>query len=290
MFLLEYFHLVGLLIHFKNDLLLSDAIFINPAWITKPLNLMLNDQHIRQANGAFERSWLVEFLQNQNLNNSEIAYLINLILKDNFDLCVVLDSSNEKFLYPKWLPIKPVELNWDDGIECVELYIKYPSHPIGVINRLIVRLFNLIESDNYWNNGLEISNANCNALIELYPNGVLSVRIAGGHSQDRMNLQAVIRNSIHEINVKYLKNIDFMEFVPCKCPDCEKLSLFSKTTFEYNLLRRCYKEGRAKLICDKNPEKIKDVYVAELIGREISSMGVRKFEENEKILNFLGGY
>ena len=54
LFLSEYFHDLGVLLHFQDDIDLKDIVFLNHEWITKGVYKILDDKEVINKRGDFQ--------------------------------------------------------------------------------------------------------------------------------------------------------------------------------------------------------------------------------------------
>jgi internalin A len=97
--LIKYLHRLGFILYYEESAL-SNHIFINPDWITQGLYEVLKSQAISNKDaGFFEKDELFKKWQKKGYKLEERNLLLNLMLKDKFDICYNLNNS-ETYLVP----------------------------------------------------------------------------------------------------------------------------------------------------------------------------------------------
>ncbi|MEK7851631.1 MAG: COR domain-containing protein, partial [Deltaproteobacteria bacterium] len=230
--LADYLHVLGTVLHFKDDDLLRDLVITNHNWVVDALYTALSNKQIEEDCGRFTREWLFNLWKNpkqsgkKGYSDEECRQLLNLMKKEKFELCYELDEKDQ-FISPQLLPQTPPDyrLNFSGGLE---FRFRYPFMPEGLISRLIVRLNHLIRKEQgrqvVWRYGAVLEREGCIAEItqtrfssEGYRD--ISVRVIGTDYRKK-ELLTSISNEIESIHRKSFKHVNFKILIPCNSAKC----------------------------------------------------------------------
>ena len=97
-----YFHTIGVFIHYQNDKVLKNTIFLDANWTTKTVYQLLNDNNVKKNNGRFrkrdaKRIWKTD----ENL--MLIDELLQLL--ERFSIAYHIENT-ENYIVPEHLPDK----------------------------------------------------------------------------------------------------------------------------------------------------------------------------------------
>ena len=280
----KHFHNIGIFLHYIDDINgLSETIFLNPKWLMDGIYTVLADKSVNDNNGKFTKEWLFEFWEKHpNKYCDEIKNrLLTLMLKDKFEICYKLDNENS-YISPQLLPSSlTYEYKWDYTNNLFYRF-QYPFMPKGIVSRLIVRLNDLIYSENnielIWKKGAVFKDKNAKAQIieKETPEGLKVIDIAiFGEKFDALNLLSKVKNEIEHIHKKSFPHITFEEMIPCICEEClkEKPHYYKLSYLQHFALK-----GKESVTCEKSVE---DVLISDLIG----NITIKNVKSNE--LEFL---
>jgi len=226
LFLSQYFHDLGVFLHFKDDSLLRQIIFLKPEWATNAVYKILDSKEVIIRNGEFDLDLLDVVLS--EFESDKRPYIVTLM--KNFELCFEVEKNT--FLIPELLKPEIVDFDWDYN-DNLRFEYHYDFMPAGIMARFIVRTRNLIHDNTFWKNGVIIQRENTRALIttDQYSRKLL-IWIHGSNSSF---LLETIRKELNDIH-QSLNYPDVPEKIPCICPEC----LNSKTPhlFNYAFIRK----------------------------------------------------
>lgn len=149
--LIEYFHDMGVIFHYKDDPRLEDTFILNPNWITAGVYKIVNSSELSINNGILTLDLLQSILDSPDYPKDKQLFIIELMRK--FELCFELeDSKGNKFLIPELLTKQEPEFDEVDGSICLEYH--YNILPQSIISRFIVRMHPFIFQNTYWRNGV----------------------------------------------------------------------------------------------------------------------------------------
>lgn len=248
LFLSEYFHDLGVLLHFQEDFDLKDIVFLNHEWITKGVYKILDDKEVINKKGRFNNEDLKRIWSNDDYQY-KMRELISLMKNRKFDLCFELE--NGEYLIPRLLPVDEIDHNWEYSTENLKFELRYKFMPKGILARLIVKLSNEIYEDKYWRYGVILQYENTMAIIkEKYFENKITIELSG---HDKREYLFIIRKAISEIHKDFNK-IEVSEMVPCTCSLCKSIEVPS--FYEFDLLKRYELKGINKIRCDKSLEEV----------------------------------
>lgn len=228
--ILGYFHDLGIALHHSNDRNLSTIVILNPYWVVDALYAVLVDTKIEKNNGKFEEQWLFEFWEEKGYKHGDCNHLLNLMLKDKFEICYKLGNCGTQYLVPALLPSKKPEFDFDES-DLLQLRFQYPFMPPGIISRLIVRLHHLIAHQNdhevVWQKGVLFTRNGSFARVQ---EGIsakeglkfIHISITGKH-RERKGFLDIIKNEILYIHSNWFDDhLRYTELVPCNCGECKE--------------------------------------------------------------------
>ena len=181
------------------------------------------NERIKNNNGVFKREEVFNIWKVKGYEQEEQTKLLQLMLKDNFELCYKVPENQDDYIVPLLLPkIKP-EYIWDEK-DNLQFRFQYPFMPEGIISRLIVRLHEYIENQKVWNEGVVLYKNESHAQIietKTIKEGVkvIDIRLTGNPNY-RKELLILIREEIRKIQRTSFPNLPYYEMVPCRCSEC----------------------------------------------------------------------
>lgn len=281
LFLSDFFHDIGVMIHFHNDFDLKDIVILNHEWITKGVYKVLDNKNVIANRGRFTNEDL-ERIWADDEHKYKVREMISLMKNKKFDLCFQLDSG--EYLIPRLLPVDEIDHEWkvDESTSYFE-YI-YTFMPKGILARLIVKLNSDIFENQYWRYGVVLSHDNTTAIVrEKYLENRISIQLNGKSKREYLFF---IRKAINEIHSDF-NNLLYKEMIQCKCSLCSGSS--KPHYFEYDVLRRYEDKEIRKIRCDISLEEI-DVFnlTSDIVRKSFNEDFIIICEnQNEKILNAL---
>ncbi len=137
--LVGYLHDLGVVFHFTSDSSLADMVFLNPQWTVDAVYIALSDKTLETQKGKFTRDWIFGLWETKGYTFEERNKFLQLMLKDNFELCYRIDNSSDEYIAPQLLPSIRPALTIPVGNKNLRFRILYPFMPEGILWRLIVR-------------------------------------------------------------------------------------------------------------------------------------------------------
>ncbi len=282
LFLSEYFHDLGVIMHFQDDVELRDIVILNHEWITKGVYKVLDDKKVISQKGRFTNDDILRIWSNED-HKYKVRELISLMKNTKFDLCFEL--SNGEYLVPRLLPVDEVEHVWIKTEKNSKFELRYKFMPKGILARLIVKMNSDIYNGKYWRYGVILKYEDSYAIIkEKYFENKITIELKGDNKREFLFL---IRKTLNEIHQDFNK-LNVMEMIPCNCEVCS--SAESPHFYDFNLLRRYELKQIMNIRCDIS---LQEVPVFELTSdiakRALSQEKIVVCEnQNASLLNSVG--
>lgn len=268
LFLSEYFHDLGVILHFKDDIDLKDTVILNHQWITKGVYQILDDKKVIDQKGKFSYDDIKRIWSNEE-HKDKTRELISLMKNKKFDLCFEL--GNGEYLAPRLLPVDEIEHDWSSNSKNTKFEIHYKFMPKGIVARLIVKLNKDIFQDKYWRSGVLLEYENTKAIVkEKYFENKISIELSGDYKKEFL---AIIRKTLNDIHRDFNK-LKVEEMVPCNCVECKNIE--HPTFYSYDLLKRYELKDIRTIRCDFSLQEV-NVY-------ELTSDVIREKLSNEKLI------
>lgn len=252
LFLSQYFHDLGVFLHFQDNALLENLIFLKPEWATNAVYKILDYTDVIRANGEFTYNELKEILNEYPVDKH--LYIIELMKK--FELCYAISS--DRYLIPELLKPERLDYDWNYS-DNLRFEYHYDFMPAGILARFIVRTKDLIYESINWKNGVVLMREGTLAqIISDQFTRKIKIWIDGDNAALLLD---IIRREIDHIN-KTLNYFDVMEKIPCACTQCIKDE--NPHLFNYKFVREANRTKKLKTVnCEKS---FQGVSVYRLIG------------------------
>jgi len=257
----QYFHDLGVFLHFQSYPELRRTVFLQNKWVTDAVFRILDDEGVKANRGRFtvsdcDRLWADEGYASKDV---ELRALM-----ERFELAYRLpDMHEETWLVPQHLsPSKPPELgDWAKTGDLVLTY-RYEFLPRGLVSRLMVRMHRFVKQpDLCWSHGALFEHGDTQLLVETGARGnEIALRSRG---PEQKALLSVIASDLDALNDSFRGLKDKVsKLVPCICKTCKKLK--EPAMFEQKELIDRKNRGKLTIECPKPPEYY-DVSVIELL-------------------------
>jgi internalin A len=226
---LEYLDIIGKVVYYEDDSNLNNIIIINPHWIIDAIYAVITHKELDESHnkGRFTLQWLEGFLKKPTQNRprgykeSESKHILNLMLKNHFDICYSFDNKN--YLIPLCMPknIADYQFNYTDALT---LIFKYEVMPSGMVARVLVRLSDYIEEDLISSTAGVLRKDKCVAFLEEYyldndANSYIRVSVKGS-PKDKKYFLNEIRNELLRVQKAWFDQLIADELIPCNCTEC----------------------------------------------------------------------
>lgn len=247
-FLSEFFHDLGVILHFTDDPDLRETIFLNHDWVTRGVYNVLDNQRVKNKLGNFTDNDLAYIWQHDKYKDQRKA-LLALMKNTKFELCFEIKPGH--YLAPQLLPVDEIDYEWNGSVPQLHFEYRYHFMPKGILTRLIVKRHKDIYNEMHWRYGVLLERENTRALIrELYFDRKISIVIEGEQTQAMLE---VLRQTMDDINGSF-NNLQLQEMVQCQCTDCQN----SNTPHFYRLalLQKYEQRGKTSIDCEKSLEPV----------------------------------
>ncbi len=237
----QYFHDIGVFLHFQDDSLLNKTIFLKANWATRAVYKMLDHPLLDKQHGRFSHKDAATIWHDEEYANLRDELLR---LMGKFFLTYEIDRSGN-YIVPEKLPSASPEYPWDSA---GNIYLQYAYDlfmPKGIMSQFIVEMHRYISNhDLVWKRGCVLEREGAVAeVIESYDARRIAIRLSGKNKRDFMT---IIAEKLDGINAQYEKmKVD--KQIPCNCHECAK----SDKPFFYNHadLKRRLEKGKPDVEC-----------------------------------------
>jgi len=246
----EFFHDLGILLHFQKDKILRNTIILDTRWAVEAVYKVLSNDMLHK-NGGHADVPLLRSIWDGPAGREYQAQLLRLMM--NLELCYTEDG-NSTYTIPSLLPPQPPGVSQFNAIPDAQLLLfryHYQFMPQGLLNRLMVKMFRFILGNMQWRSGvlLQIGDAQVEIIENLY-HKELRLRIAGDGRGDAL---AMLRKEIKNLHDQ-IRHYTYDEMIPCTCSQC--IGKAEPNFYPYKLLKEYRSQGRYKIICVKSLEDV----------------------------------
>ena len=265
----QYFHDIGVFLHFQDDELLKKTIFLKPNWATNAVYKILDHELLNQNNGRFnkEDAKAIWFEEEFEFVRDELLRLMQ-----KFFLTYEIENSGN-YIVPERLQETAPEYPWKEKDNLLLQY-KYDFFmPKGILSQFIVQMNRYISNHNYvWKRGVILErDGTIGEILESYDARSISIRISGKNKRDFMT---IITEQLDKINAPYEK-MRVEKLIPCNCKECKADG--KPYFFEYMDLKRRLEKGRQEIECGRSYEMVNvRKLIDEVINEDILKRDARK--------------
>ena len=255
-FLGQQLHDIGVILNFRQDVILKDTVVLNTEWATAAAYIILNSSFVKE--GKFQVADLDDIWDEARFDGQH-AFLLRLM--ERFKLVFQLKNS-DTYIIPRLLPIESLS-EYEVGKTMnkrLRLSLHYDFMPKDILSQFICTVHPIIKAEFFWRYGVVLEYIN-DTEAEVLLNDVGAIKVISievwGEEADK--LLAIIRQELDVIHQK-LNNPSFKELIPCNCSECKE----SDTPFlyDYQTLLKFKKKGRTTVVCNNSAE---DVSIAGLL-------------------------
>ncbi|HAN19571.1 MAG: hypothetical protein A2X13_14995 [Bacteroidetes bacterium GWC2_33_15] len=257
LFLSEYYHDLGVFLHFKEHDILKDLIFVNPDWATEAVYKLIDTKFIQENYGIFSSADLSKVWQ--EYKEEHYKYFIELMKK--FE--IIFGIGDNKYVVPELLSVNsPFSKSSFNGYK--RFVIEYPFMPSGIVTRLMVKLQHLVNTRKIWKDGFELQKT----VTEKIPNqkygeekyrvieetkGIvisqpferkITIYLNGDNVNHLLN---IIIHEIDKIHISLNNPTNDLK-IPCICKECSKSS--NPSLFSYSQIINFQKKGKGVITCN----------------------------------------
>lgn len=248
-FLSDYFHDLGVFLHFRKDFHLRHIIFINHEWVTKAVYNVLDNRKVKEANGRFNNEDLINIWSEDKFKNRQ-PELLKLLLNPEFKLC--FEKGPDEYLAPQLFSDKPMNYEWRTNEDNLNFHYQYKFMPKGILSQLIVSLHDHIYEDTFWLNGVLFEYKDSRAIVKEVRFGEKKIMIQV-EGRAKRELLTIIVHKLEEINDSYT-NLKITELFGCNCDECRTSN--TPYTFEGRLISKAIRKGVDALRCGESMDMV----------------------------------
>jgi internalin A len=269
----QYFHDVGVFLHFQEDAVLKNTIFLKPNWATNAVYKILDHEILNRKNGRFNK-------EDANViwSESDCELIRDQLLRlmQKFFLSYEIGKSGE-YIVPERLPAKKPEYTWDERENLLLCYEYEYFMPRGIMSQFTVEMHPYITNhDRVWRRGVVIERDNTRAeIIETYDSRNIKIRVVGKHRRDFMTL---ITERLDQLNGQFDK-LRVEKLIPCNCLECKIDN--HPHFYKYNDLKRRLENRKQDVECGNSYEMIN---VRSLVD-EVLNMELRNAKEEAAFIS-----
>lgn len=266
----QLMHDLGVILHHQDDLMLKDFIVLNPDWALNAVYEILKHDKVGKNQGRFDQKLLANVWDEAGLSPFEQARLMNLMLKDSFEVCFrAYEGGKEIYIAPQLLSGNKPAFNWNSDMQMLRYTFQYPFMPKGLIGRLIVRLNENLQTVNdtkaVWVKGMLLQEKDkpCEALVTEKEDNktggkIIHIEVKEGKAEERRFFLQRIRGELGKIHERSFPNLSFEEKIPCFCSLCKH-----STTPHFFELSNIKNRKKSTIEC---PISAQDVKTQQLLG------------------------
>ncbi len=208
---LEFFHDLGILLHFKDDDVLNHIIFLDKEWILDAAYEIIDNNSLSEKKGKFTREDIKKIFSD---NYSDYISQIIAIMKRFY----LVYEKEDFIIAPQMLPYDAPDYNWGQKND-IHFRFQYEVYmPAGILWQFIVEMKEEIKGKLVWRYGVILDlNDTIAEIIEQNEKELINIRVAGKRCEE---VRAIIIRKIEEINRQY-KKLAYKKLVPCRCEICK---------------------------------------------------------------------
>jgi internalin A len=265
------FTILGIALHFHDDIHLKRQVFLRPKWIIDALFKLLYHDKIEQQNGKFDEHDAAQIWQGDEYEDLQGDLLR---LMERFELCYPIEGT-KAYIVPQRLPERRELFTEKDA---TQVQYKYKFMPKGMLTRLTCRLHTRIEGDQVWSDAVQFSDKNGTGKVfvrEIYNEHTIEIDAFGNAKEALLNTVIDTLDDIHD--TAQFANLRVEKLVPCPCNECLRAHTRNSEPyfFKYNfLIKKLTRSGNTKVDCEKSTD---EVYISDILKQS----GVRVFKVDE---------
>ncbi len=244
----QYFHDIGVCLHFQDDDLLNRTLFLKPNWATNAVYKILDAPLLNAQNGRVNKADAKSIW-----HEAEYQLLRDELLRlmQKFFLTYEIGNSGE-YIVPERLPAVQPTYPWP---EKGNLFLRYEYDvfmPKGILSQFIVKMHRYIDNHDWvWRRGVILEREETRTeVIESYDARDIGIRVAGRNCRDFMTVITEQFDAIHE----QFEKMKVEKRIPCNCAECKSAS--KPFFFAYPDLKRRLTKGRREVECGVSYEMV----------------------------------
>lgn len=270
----QLLHDLGVLLHFQEDIQLSDFFVLKPEWAANAVYEVFRHREVAEQQGRFAQQLLKEVWTTCGYSVREQGYLLTLMLKDNLEVCFQAEEGGKTlFIAPQLLSKFSPEFTWQPDASALRYTYQYPFMPKGLIGRLIVRLNTYLVSGEdekkvLWEKGMQLRDEGntAQALVQETTDQstggtIIRMEIMGQKAENRKTLLRDIRKELSHIHQHSFPALKFEEKIPCRCAECADSA--SPEFYDLSQIQRAQDKGKTTIECRRSYDDVSIPYLLE---------------------------
>ncbi len=256
----NYFHRIGIFLHFQSDPQLSNIIYLDKNWICELIYLLKKGGGAVNSRGFFNKSSLRDIWESQDIEDYDLL----MVLMEKFELCFRLLDKKDEWLFPSLLPSEKPKYEWNSSNNLL-LHYQYDSMPIDILSRIVVRLHHLIpRPELVWRRGVIFEHLGAVAeVIESVKERNIIIAVRGSEQALCKELLIVIVEEFDKLHASLLK-IKVEKLIPCVCNKC--VSSEEPYLYKYSDLTILSQNGKSTVQCKYSFEDVEIINMLELLN------------------------
>jgi internalin A len=239
------FTLLGIALHFADDVFLKSQVFLRPKWIIDALFALLYAPSVEQQSGRFSAKDVAHIWTDDDY---EGMHGILLQLMEKFYLCYAIPHSTD-YIVPQRLPVR--EEPFVPPTDATHILYRYKFLPSGLLTQLTCRLHTRIEGEKVWNDAVQFHAKDSDGRVFVRENNAdnqIEVFGFGSHKADLINQVIDIMDDIHDNSKLEGLKKRLEKLVPCPCSTCATARERKEEPmfFNYNFLIELLRDGETE--------------------------------------------
>jgi Leucine-rich repeat (LRR) protein len=283
----QYFHDLGVFLHFQDDDILCRTVILQNEWATDAVYKVLDCESVKGNRGRFTRADL-ETIWGDEADKARYRNMHPelLALMKEFKLCYQITNRvgfgnryglTNTFLAPQLFEESQPDYDWDETDNLI-VKLKYGFMPKGLISQFIVRMHRYVkELETAWKHGviLEKTDTVYAEVVSLYAQQGIRIRVRGVDNKRFLDIVLEEFDKIHSL----FEGIKVDKFIPCNCSLCKMMNWKGKYYFKYEVLKRAYATNILDIQCQ---ESFQSVNVHRLINETLIAKQMEDFSRTSK--------
>ena len=283
----QYFHDLGVFLHFQDDDILCRTVILQNEWATDAVYKVLDCENVKGNRGRFTRADLETIWGDEDCKDKYRNMHPELLaLMKEFKLCYQITNRvgfgnryglTDTFLAPQLFEESQPDYDWDETDNLI-VKLKYGFMPKGLISQFIVRMHRYVkELETAWKHGviLEKTDTVYAEVVSLYAQQEIRIRVRGNDNKRFLDIVLEEFDKIHSL----FEGIKVDKFIPCNCSLCKTMNWKGKYYFKYEVLKRAYATNILDIQCQ---ESFQSVNVHRLINETLIAKQMEDFSRTSK--------
>jgi internalin A len=238
----EYFHNIGVFLHYKDDVLLKKTVILNPNWGIDAVRKILDNKDIAKRHGQFTRDDIQNIWYEPTYADMHDE-LLKLMM--NFGLCYEISNQKGAYIAPQLLSINQPQYEWIDTDNIIVRYT-YELMPVGILAQLITKMHKyILDGKIVWKNGVVLKiDKTYIEIVEYHRKREIQMRIFGPNKKMALGIFNILFDQIH---ATYKNLVRHDKWIPCNCDACKTNP--KPHYYPYETLQRFSNDNQDEIQC-----------------------------------------